>query len=522
MNSKIGGQAVIEGVMMRNGSEYAVSVRKPDGEIETKVEKAGKERTGILKAPIIRGVVAFIDSLVIGIKTLTYSASFFEEEEETPKKENKESNDKLLIGGTVALSVVLGVGIFMILPWFISSIIGKYIDNDYLVAVIEGLLRLIIFIAYVVAISQMNDIKRVFMYHGAEHKSINCVENGLDLTVENVRKQSRCHKRCGTSFLFFVIFISIIVFMFIRVENHLLQMGLRLLLVPVIAGISYEIIRFFGNSENKLAVALSKPGFAFQHLTTREPDDEMIEVAIASVEAVFDWQPFVEKVRRENIKKTAPGGSKQAEETKKSKAQDVKAKEAAEKKAKAEAEKKAKAEAEKKALEAKKAKEAEEQAKAAAAAEAERLAAEAKEAEEQAKAAAAAEAERLAAEAKEAEEQAKAAAAAEAERLAAEAKEAEEQAKAAAEQTKEAVEEVAEAVEEAETQVSARVSKDGSLSSLDKVLFVKKDTAPAKEFIDPLASKKVKRPEVVEDADDEDDDVLKALDKFFEFKDKND
>ena len=242
MNSKIGGQAVIEGVMMRNGAEYAVSVRKPDGEIITKQEKAGKERTGIQKVPIIRGIVAFIDSLVIGIKTLTFSASFFEEDEETKKEqtpEQKEKSDKLMIGGTVALSIVLGVAIFMLLPWFLSNLIGKYVNNSYAVAVIEGLLRLLIFIIYVVAISQMNDIKRVFMYHGAEHKSINCIENGLDLTVENVKKQSRCHKRCGTSFLFFVIFISIIVFMFIRVDNHLLQMGLRLLLVPVIAGVSY-------------------------------------------------------------------------------------------------------------------------------------------------------------------------------------------------------------------------------------------------------------------------------------------
>ncbi|MBO7402936.1 MAG: DUF1385 domain-containing protein, partial [Lachnospiraceae bacterium] len=312
MNSKIGGQAVIEGVMMRNGTKYAVSVRKPDGNIETKTEKAGKERTGLLKAPIIRGVVAFIDSLVIGVKTLTYSASFFEEDEKD-KKEEKPGNDKLLIGGTVAFSIVLGVAIFMILPWFISSLIGSRLNNPYLVAVIEGALRLLIFIAYIVGISQMNDIKRVFMYHGAEHKSINCIENGLDLTVENVKKQSRCHKRCGTSFMFFVIFISIIVFMFIRVDNHLLQMALRLLLVPVIAGISYEIIRFFGNSENKVAVALSKPGFMFQNLTTREPDDDMIEVAIASVEAVFDWRKFVSKVQKEAEQKAALE-AKQAEE----------------------------------------------------------------------------------------------------------------------------------------------------------------------------------------------------------------
>ena len=330
-SSEIGGQAVIEGVMMKNRNQYAVAVRKPDGEITVDVQKIEKKRTGILKAPIIRGVVAFVDSMVIGIKTLSYSASFFEEEEpekkkasqkdkdeeltvaeviednvdvsaeKKAKKDDKETSaaDKALVAGTVALSIVFSVLIFMLLPMFLSRFLAKVIESQLLLTLVEGGLRILIFIGYVVAISQLNDIKRVFAYHGAEHKSINCIENGLDLTVENVRTQSRQHKRCGTSFLLFVVFISLIFFLFIRVDQVWLQAVIRVLLVPVIAGISYEIIRFAGNSDNKVIVAISKPGFALQKLTTREPDDSMIEVAIASVEAVYDWKPFVEKVRKD-------------------------------------------------------------------------------------------------------------------------------------------------------------------------------------------------------------------------------
>jgi len=340
-SSEIGGQAVIEGVMMKNKDQYAVAVRKPDGEITVDVQKIEKKRTGILKAPIIRGVVAFVDSMVIGIKTLSYSATFFEDEEPNNKKEAEaeiaaakseetaeeelavtetterkdnaavqknakkdeklnSAGDKALVAGTVVLSIAFSVVLFMLLPMFLSRFLAKVIESQLLLTLIEGGLRILIFIGYVVAISQLNDIKRVFAYHGAEHKSINCIENGLDLTVENVRTQSRQHKRCGTSFLLFVVFISLIFFLFIRVEQVWLQAVIRVLLVPVIAGISYEIIRFAGNSDNKVVVAISKPGFALQKLTTREPDDAMIEVAIASVEAVYDWKPFVEQVREES------------------------------------------------------------------------------------------------------------------------------------------------------------------------------------------------------------------------------
>lgn len=339
-SSEIGGQAVIEGVMMKNKDKYAVAVRKPDGSIIVDVKKTGTERTGILKAPIIRGVVAFIDSMVVGIRTLSYSASFFDDEEDEKTSRNKETKkdtntltkteavqeeqnqqkteeikdvqdqkktepdtgDKLLIAGTVAFSIVLSVAIFMLLPMFLSKLLGKVIENQFLLVLIEGLLRIFIFVGYVVAISQMKDIKRVFSYHGAEHKTINCVEHGLDLTVENVRGQARLHKRCGTSFMFFVIFISLIFFLFIRVDQIWLQALIRVLLVPVIAGISYELIRLAGRSDSGFVAVISKPGFLLQNLTTREPDDSMIEVAIASVEAVFDWRPFVEQVREENMK----------------------------------------------------------------------------------------------------------------------------------------------------------------------------------------------------------------------------
>ena len=311
--SGIGGQAVMEGVMMKNQDKYAVAVRKPDHEIVVEVS----EYSGIMKdkkiknMPIFRGVFNFIDSLVLGMKTLTFSASFFEEEEEVEKKkqlseeERKKQEQKAkkqesaMMGGTVALSVVLAVGIFMLLPYYISIFFGKFISSGWLVALLEGVIRLAVFVGYVAAISMMKDIRRVYMYHGAEHKCINCIEHGMELNVENVRKSSRLHKRCGTSFLLIVMLISIVFFMFIRVDSPVLKVVLRVLLVPVIAGVSYEFIRLAGRSDNAVVNLLSKPGLWLQGLTTREPDDEMIEVGIASVEAVFDWKPYVEEIQRE-------------------------------------------------------------------------------------------------------------------------------------------------------------------------------------------------------------------------------
>lgn len=300
--SGIGGQAVLEGIMMKNKDQYSVAVRKPDGEIEvhTSVHEGVGGRHTWARLPLIRGVVNFIDSLVLGMETLTFSASFFEEEEEQePGKVEKllvkifgEKAEKIVMGCTVAFSVLMAVAIFMILPYFISGLFRNYIVNNTLLAIIEGIIRLGLFILYVVLISSMKDIKRTYMYHGAEHKCINCIERGRELNVKNVRKSSRYHSRCGTSFLFIVMVISIIFFIFIRVESPALRVLYRILLIPVIAGVSYEFIRLAGRSENPLVKLLSLPGKGMQKLTTREPDDDMIEVAIAAVEAVFDWRTF--------------------------------------------------------------------------------------------------------------------------------------------------------------------------------------------------------------------------------------
>lgn len=291
----IGGQAVIEGVMMRNGNDYAVAVRKPDQTIEVKKDQfiGLNARWHTKKIPIIRGVLSFIDSLVLGMSTLTYSASFFEDEEEAEKAKEKDSKpDAVFMGLTVALSVVIAVVLFMLTPFFISSLFGKVIKSPMALAVIEGLIRIAIFFIYIVAISQMKDIQRVFMYHGAEHKTINCIEHGAELTPENAAKYSRLHKRCGTSFLLIVMVVSIICFMFIRVDNMALKIVLRVILVPVIAGVSFEIIQWAGRSESCLVNIVSKPGLMLQKLTTREPDLEMLEVAIASIEAIYDWRQF--------------------------------------------------------------------------------------------------------------------------------------------------------------------------------------------------------------------------------------
>lgn len=295
--SGIGGQAVMEGVMMKNQDKYAVAVRKPDREIVVEVAEYNglPINKKIKNMPILRGVFNFIESLVLGMKTLMFSASFFEDEEDAAPK-TKQQEDAMM-GGTVVLSIVLAVGIFMILPYFISLFFQRLITSQIALALLEGVIRLAIFVGYVAAISLMPDIRRVYMYHGAEHKCINCIEHGLDLTVENVRKSSKEHKRCGTSFLLIVMLISIVFFMFIRVDNGILKVLLRILLIPVIAGVSYEFIRLAGRSDNAIVNVLSKPGLWLQHLTTKEPDDEMIEVGIASVEAVFDWRSYVEEIR---------------------------------------------------------------------------------------------------------------------------------------------------------------------------------------------------------------------------------
>lgn len=299
-NSGIGGQAVIEGVMMKNKDQCAVAVRKPDHEIEIKKEtrKSLRDRYKAADLPVIRGIVTFVESLVMGMQTLNYSSSFFEEEEEEKErseeeKKRDEKKESILMGVIMVFSILFAIGLFVLMPFFVSEALRRVVRSAQLRGLIEGVIRVVLFIAYVKLISYMEDIRRVFMYHGAEHKSINCIENGLELTVDNVRKQSMAHKRCGTSFMLFVMLISILFFMFIVVGNMWLRMALRILLIPVIAGLSYEFIRFAGSHDNPVVNALSKPGLWLQSLTTREPDDEMIEVAIASVEAVFDWRAFL-------------------------------------------------------------------------------------------------------------------------------------------------------------------------------------------------------------------------------------
>lgn len=302
--SGIGGQAVLEGVMMKNRDKYAVAVRKPNGEIDVEVEEykgvCGDKK--FAKLPFIRGVFAFIDSLILGMKVTTYSASFYEEEDEKPSKTEEKLEkllgnkaDDIMMTFTVILSVIIAVALFMLLPLFLSDLLGKYIRNASVIAIIEGIIRILIFIAYIAGISLMKDIKRLYMYHGAEHKCINCIEKGRPLTVKDVKRSSRQHKRCGTSFLLFVVLVSVIVFFFIRVDNMVLKLVLRIALVPVIAGISYEIIRLAGRSDNIVVRIISAPGLWMQKLTTKEPDEDMIEVAIASVEAVFDWKAYLKE-----------------------------------------------------------------------------------------------------------------------------------------------------------------------------------------------------------------------------------
>lgn len=309
--SGIGGQAVMEGVMMKNQEKYAVAVRKPDNEIVVEVHECKSliQNQKIRNMPIIRGVFSFIESLTLGMKTLTFSASFFEEEEAEKSKENlanglsKEEQKKkedAEMKFTVFLSILLAIGIFVVLPYFISGFFGKFISSHIVMALFEGVLRLTIFVGYVGLISLMPDIRRVYMYHGAEHKCINCIEHGMELTVENVRKSSKEHKRCGTSFLLIVMLVSIIFFMFIRVENAVLKLLLRILLIPVIAGVSFEFIRLAGRSDHPVVNFLSRPGMCLQKLTTKEPEDDMIEVGIASVEAVFDWRAYLREQQEES------------------------------------------------------------------------------------------------------------------------------------------------------------------------------------------------------------------------------
>lgn len=312
-SSNIGGQAVMEGIMMRHKDKYSIAVRRPDKEIELKTEEYkcifGKAK--FLKYPLIRGVVSFVDSLVTGTKCLMYSAEIagdeedeeeaqkmaaLSEEERAAKKAKEDRLFKLLLYVTVAVSIVVSIAAFMLLPYALASLFRKIGASEFVVTIAEAFVKLALFMGYMILISRMKDIQRTFMYHGAEHKCINCVEHGLPLTVENVMASSRQHKRCGTSFLFLVMIVSIFLhFIFVLVPGYWARLFGRLLMVPVVSGISFEIIQWAGRSDSKIADFFSKPGMAMQKLTTKEPTEDMVEVAIKAVEAVFDWKSYLKE-----------------------------------------------------------------------------------------------------------------------------------------------------------------------------------------------------------------------------------
>ncbi|MDO5817839.1 MAG: DUF1385 domain-containing protein [Eubacteriales bacterium] len=312
-SSNIGGQAVMEGIMMRHKDKYSIAVRRPDNEIELKVEdyKCVFGKAKFLKYPLIRGVVSFVDSLVVGTKCLMYSAEIagdeedeedkqknaaLSEEELAAKKAKEDKQFKWLLYVTVAVSIVVSVAAFMLLPYALASLFRRVGASEFAVTIVEAFVKLALFMGYMLLISRMKDIQRTFMYHGAEHKCINCVEHGLPLTVENVLASSRLHKRCGTSFLFLVMLVSIFLhFIFVLVPFYWVRLFGRLLMVPVVAGISFEIIQWAGRSDSKLADFFSKPGLAMQKLTTKEPTADMAEVAIRAVEAVFDWKAYLKE-----------------------------------------------------------------------------------------------------------------------------------------------------------------------------------------------------------------------------------
>ena len=308
-SSNIGGQAVLEGIMMKNRETYSVAVRKPDGEIEVDIQ----EYRGVLpwkapqKIPFIRGIFNFVDSLVLGMKTLTYSASFFEDEEEEILTEDEarkqEKKEKLIMNLTVVVSVLIAVGIFMVLPYFLSNFLKNYIASHFMMTVIEGIIRMAIFLAYISLVSHMKDIQRTFMYHGAEHKSIACYEAGKELTVENVRESCRFHPRCGTSFIFVMLIFSIIFSTILSkifpsiAQVRVLWMLLKLAFIPLLMGVGYEFIKYAGKHDNLLVKILSAPGLWMQRLTTKEPTDDIIEVGIESLKAVITDNPEDDEIK---------------------------------------------------------------------------------------------------------------------------------------------------------------------------------------------------------------------------------
>lgn len=293
-----GGQALIEGILMRGPDKQAIVCRKPDGSLVTKVEpiKLVKERYPILGWPLIRGVATFLSSMILGVKALSWSAEQQPEEAEgEPDKLDQwieehfsqETAGKLIIGVAVVLGIALSVGLFALLPTLLAGLLNRLVPLGVFRGLTEGLIRIVIFLVYLTLCSKIPDIQRVWQYHGAEHKSIFCYEHGKELTVENARSESRFHPRCGTSFLFIVVFVSVLVFSFVKTENTLKRMGLHLLLLPILVGISYEFIKLAGRYDNAFTRAISAPGKALQRLTTAEPDDSMLEVGLAALKLVI-------------------------------------------------------------------------------------------------------------------------------------------------------------------------------------------------------------------------------------------
>ena len=296
--TSIGGQALIEGILMRGPKKQAIVCRKADGSLSTQVSelKFVKDKYPILGWPLIRGVANFLDSMIKGMKAVTWSAEQQPEElQEEPskfdlwleKKLGNEKAEKIVLGFAVFFGIVLAIGLFFFLPTLLTGLLDGIITSRLLRNLIEGVIRIVIFLLYLWAVTRMKEIQRMFAYHGAEHKTIHCYEKGLPLTVENVRVQPKEHPRCGTSFLFVVMIVSILVLMFVSWTNALLRLVIRLCLLPVIVAISYEFNRWVGRHDNALTAVLSWPGRQLQHLTTFEPDDSMIECAIESIKLVI-------------------------------------------------------------------------------------------------------------------------------------------------------------------------------------------------------------------------------------------
>lgn len=299
----VGGQAIIEGVMMRNDEIYAVAIRKPDKEII--VEKQRKvsmmKRYKFLSLPLIRGIVAFIESMLIGMKILTYSAEFFEVEDAEESKFDRwleekfgDKADDMIIGVSVVLAIIMAMFLFVLIPLGLSHLLKPVLPSPWMVNLADGLIRVVVFLTYITLISRMKDIQRVFQYHGAEHKSINCYEQDMELTVENAMKCTRLHKRCGTSFLLYIVVISIFLLTIINPSTLWMRFVVRIILLPVIAGISYEVLKFVGNSNSSVLDIFAKPGLALQKLTTQEPDEEQMEVALASLKVALGIQEAAE------------------------------------------------------------------------------------------------------------------------------------------------------------------------------------------------------------------------------------